>query len=305
MPQAIKQVTFITACMMLSAPELLAQSSGFDPLSFNIDGGIAFQSSADLPDAGGDFSVGRWFATMGLTYSFDKRNSIGLSVGGGGSNYNFDELTGLGDGDPWDDIEDTRISLNGRFALGETGSLFLVPSARYNGEDGADTSEGRTYGIFAAAAWRLDEDLMIGPGIGVFSRLAHGTRVFPLLVIDWNISERWRLSTSRGLAASQGPGLTLAYEASEQWEFGLVSRYENVEFRLDENGTTPGGIGKDQSLPVVASAAWEANHNLRLALFAGLQFGGKLKLKNAEGDLISESSYDTAPIYGATFELKF
>ena len=298
--------TAIATLLGLSlAQSLAAQESKFDPLIFEFDGGIAFQSNADLSDVDGSFSVNRWFVSMGVTYAWDRRNSLGLSVGGGGSKYDFDELTGIGGGDPWNDIEDTRITLTGRIGIGETGTLFLVPSARYNGESDADTSEGRTWGMLAGAAWRLNENLTIGPGIGVFSRLENGARVFPVLVIDWKITDRWRLATGSGLASSQGPGLTLSYELSEQWQFGLTSRFDNVEFRLDENGPTPNGIGKDESLPVLASAAWEPNRTLRLAAFAGLEFAGKLKLKDASGNLLSESDYDPAPVFGATFELKF
>jgi hypothetical protein len=298
-------LTIAAAFCFLCAQNVSAQAPKTDPVSFNFDGGIAFQSGTDLSDVDGSFSVNRWFATMGVTYAWDRRNSIGLSVGGGTTTYDFDDLTTIGGGAPWEEINETRISLVGRFRLGETGTLFLIPSARYNGEKDADTGEGRTYGLFAAAAWRLNESLTIGPGIGVFSKLEDDTRVFPVLVIDWKISERWYLSTSRGLASSQGPGLTLGYEATETWSFGLTSRYENIEFRLNENGTTPGGIGKNQSIPVVVSAAWEPNKTVKLALFGGLEFAGTLKIKNASDELLSESDYDPAAIFGATFELRF
>ena len=90
-------------------------------------------------------------------------------------------------------------------------------------------------------AWRINEDLTVGPGIGVFDRIEDSTRVFPILLIDWNIRERWNLSTGRGLAASQGPGLTLSYNLSPAWSFGLSGRYEEVQFRLDDEGPAPGG----------------------------------------------------------------
>jgi hypothetical protein len=305
MSRTTKKAGIIAAFCLLFAQNIFAQAPTKGPVSFNFDGGIAIQSGTDLSDAEGGFSVNRWFASMGVTYAWDQRNSIGLSVGGGSSTYDFDALTGIGGGTPWEEIDETRISLVGRMGIGETGTLFLIPSARYNGEKDANTSDGRTYGMFAAAAWRMNENLTIGPGVGVFSKLDNGTRIFPILVIDWKISERWYLSTSRGLAASQGPGLTLGYQLNKAWSFGLTSRYENQQFRLAENGTTPGGIGKDESIPVVASAAWQPNKTVKLALFGGFEFAGKLKLRNAADELVSESKYDPAPIFGATFELNF
>jgi hypothetical protein len=282
-----------------------AQAPPHDPVSFSADGGIAFQSGTDLKDSDGSFSVNRWFVSAGVTWAWDFRNSIGLTAGGGASSYDFDELTGFGIDGPWEEIEDTRISVIGRFGFGEKGSLIIIPSARYNGENNSKTSDGRTYGLFAAAAWRIRQGLTLGPGIGVFSRLEDGTRIFPILVIDWDISERWNLSTGRGLAASQGPGLTLSYEMNERWSLGVSGRFENVEFRLDERGPAPGGVGRDKSFPLVASANWDPNPVIRLSLFAGIELGGKLKLKDAQDVLLEESEYDPAAVFGGTFELRF
>jgi hypothetical protein len=298
-------LAFAAVFSLLCAQTVAAQTPRNNSISVRVDGGLAFQSSADLKDSEGSFSVNRWFASIGLNYAWNTRNSIGISFGGGGSKYDFDDLTGIGDGNPWEEIEDSRISITGRFGFGDTGSIILIPSARYNGEKDSKTSDGRTYGLFAAAAWRISEDLTIGPGIGVFSRLEDGTRIFPILVIDWDISERWNLSTGRGLAASQGPGLTLSYALSQSWSLGIAGRYENTEFRLDENGPTPGGVGRDQSIPVVAMATWDPNRIVDLSVFAGIELNGKLKLKNALGESVAESSYDPAPIFGATFKLRF
>jgi hypothetical protein len=298
-------LTVILPIFLLCTQNAAAQAPPHDPVSFNFDGGVLFQSSADLKDTEGDFSVNRWFLGLGVTYAWNRRNSIGLSVGGGAASYDFDDLTVIGDGAPWEDIEDTRISLVGRFGFGEKGSFIIVPSARYNGEDDSKSSDGRTWGLFAAAAWRLSEDLTIGPGIGVFSRLENGTQVFPILVIDWNISERWNLSTGRGLAASQGPGLNLGYKVNEAWSFGVAVRYENVEFRLDERGTAPGGVGRDRSIPLVAMANWSPNKVIGLSVFAGIELNGELRLKNALDEVVGKSDYDPAAVFGGTFELRF
>ncbi len=56
---------------------------------------------------------------------------------------------------------------------------------------------------------------------------------------------------------------------------------------------------------MVASAAWHPNPTVNLSVFAGIELNGKLKLKNAQGELLEESSYDPAPIFGATFALRF
>jgi hypothetical protein len=92
---------------------------------------------------------------------------------------------------------------------------------------------------------------------------------------------------------------------SQSWSLGIAGRYENIEFRLNENGPTPDGVGRDQSIPVVAMATWDSNRIVALSVFAGIELNGKLKLKNALGESVAESSYDPAPIFGATFKLRF
>jgi hypothetical protein len=272
---------------------------------FKADGGGVHQSEVDLSDSGGSFAVDRWFVSAGVDYAWDLRTSLGFSVGGGHSNYDFGDLAALGGAEPWNKIKDARVSATWRFGFGETGSLIIIPSVRFNGESGASSSDSSTYGLYAAAAWRINENLTIGPGIGVFSRLEDSSRIFPILAIDWNITDHWNLSTGRGLAASQGPGLMLSYELNEDWSLGLAGRYEDIEFRLDNEGPAAGGVGRDQSMPIVFMATLEPSKKFSLSVFTGIELNGTLKLKDALGDVVEESSYDPAALFGATFEIRF
>ena len=214
-------------------------------------------------------------------------------------------LANLGGADPWNKIEEARLSVTWRSGFGDKGTLILIPTTRINGENGASTGDSVTYGLYAAATWRINKDLTIGPGIGVFSRLEDGSRVFPFLAIEWDITERWNLSTSRGLAASQGPGLTLSYELNEDWSLGLSGRYEDIEFRLDDDGPAADGVGRDQSLPVVFMATLDPSPRFSLSVFAGIEFGGTLTLKDSRGEVLDKSSYDPATLFGATIEARF
>jgi hypothetical protein len=303
----IRSSTMITACTMallLHAVPLRAQERQ-GPWLFKIDGGGVHQSEADLADSSGGFALDRWFVSGGVDYAWSKRNSIGITLGGGQANYDFNEQSGFGGGAPWNKVDDTRVTLTWRFGFGDNSLVFIVPSLRYNGENDASSSDSRTYGVYAAMAWRLRDNLTIGPGFGIFSRLENSTRFFPLLAIDWDISERWNLSTGRGLAASQGPGLNLSYQLNDDWSLGLGGRYESVEFRLDQEGVAAGGVGRNQSMPLVFTAELKPTDKLRLSVFTGLQFNGKLKLKDAMGDVLEESDYDPALLFGATFDYRF
>ena len=216
----------LAGCLILQSGSVEAQPPTVEPWTFSIDGGGVHQAKTDLKDSEGSFDVDRWFVGAGVAYNWDFRNSLGISIGGGRNVYSFDEETGFGGGDPWDTAEDFRISAPARFKVSERATAIIVPTTRWNGEKGADSGDSSTYGLFAAVAWRLNSDLTIGPGIGVFSRLEDSTRVFPILAIDWNISEKWNLSTGSGLAATTGPGLTLNYKINNFWTLSMAGRYD-------------------------------------------------------------------------------
>jgi hypothetical protein len=249
--------------------------------------------------------VDRWFVGAGVDYGWSARESLGISVGGGETDYDFNGLTGFSASQPWDTIEDSRVSVTGRFGFGEKGSVIISPTLRFNGEKDASSSDSRTFGLFGAVFWKLNENLTLGPGIAVFSELDDDTKIIPILAIEWSISDRWSLSTGRGLASSQGPGLTLAYKLNDDWSFGLSGRYENLEFRLDDKGVAAGGIGRDKSLPMVLSANLTPNRKISLSVFAGVEFAGKLKVKDALDVTVDEIKYDPAAIFGATFAIRF
>jgi len=295
----------LTLFALLFAAPANAQQQKTGPWYFSIDGIGAHQSEADLKDSSGGFARDSWFFRAGVDYAWSRRDSVGISVGGGAYIYDFNDDSGFGGGEPWHKVEDARVTLSGRFGFGETGQIFIVPTLRFNGESGASASDSRTFGVYAAAAWKVRDNLTIGPGFGVFSRLESSTRFFPILAIDWSINDRWNLSTGRGLASSQGPGLTLSYKLNQDWNFGLTGRYESIEFRLDDKGPAPGGVGRDHSMPLVFTAQLKPNDRLSLAVITGVAFNGQLKLKNSAGDVVEESDYDPALLFGAVFDFRF
>ncbi|MEE4174112.1 MAG: hypothetical protein V2I57_07660 [Xanthomonadales bacterium] len=300
-----------TSCLALAiaAALLLARPAAAQPAPdgwfWTVDGLFAAQGAADLGDEGGDFSLQRAYLGASLDYLWDPRTALGVSVGGGLSRYDFSGQTGLAPGEPWEDIEDWRVSLASRFPINDRISGLIIPSYRVNRESGASTSGADTWGLIAGVSWRLRPGLTLGPGIGVFERLEESTAVFPILVIDWDITERWNLSTGRGLAASQGPGLTLGYTLNDDWTLNLIGRYEQIDFRLDDEGPAPGGIGRDEVVPLVLGAEWAPNPGTRLGFFIGGEFGGELELADPFGEVIARTDYDTALIGGASFSFRF
>jgi hypothetical protein len=173
-------------------------------------------------------------------------------------------------------------------------------------ETGTGSSDSVTYGVFAGLSWQVSDRLRIGPAFGAFSELeGDGVDAFPAIILDWEISDRWTLSTGGGTAASRGPGLRLAYAATDALSLGLEARLERSEFRLDNTGPAPGGIGEDRSVPVVLTLDYAPNPGLSLSAFAGVALDGELELRDATGLVVSQQTYDTAPVAGLSLRLRF
>ncbi len=266
-----------------------------------IEGLTVYQGETDL-DEGGSFTSSRTFVRGSAIYRFGKDTSAGVSVSVGAFDYDFDDVSAR----PWKDIRDIRVSVPTRFRVSDTATAFISPQVRWDYESGADKSEGNTYGIFAGVAWKFSDTLTIGPAFGAYSQLEEsGADVFPALLVDWDINQRWNLNTGAGLGATGGPGLTLGYDVTDSSRVSLSVRSESVRFRLDDNGLAPNGVGEDESIPVVISYQYEPNPGTLFSAFIGAEFDGELTLDDASGNQISRQSYDTAPLAGLALRLRF
>jgi len=281
----------------VATPGLAQDERG--PFFLGVDGLYSYQGGAGL-DGGGEMTVQRGFLRVGGLYRTGE-GSAGLFVSRGQLAYDFD-----GAAAPWSDVNDLAISVPLRLSTASGMTYFAAPSLRFDYEDGAGQSDGRTAGAFLGASWRISETLTIGPGLGVFTEIeSDDLNVFPALLIDWDIGERFNLSTGPTIGATQGPGLQLSYAYSENTRIGLAGRYESIRFRLDDTGAAPGGVGEDTSFPLVVTFSYAPNPGTGLSAFAGAELGGQLSVEDADGTLIDRRDYEAAPVIGAAFRLAF
>jgi hypothetical protein len=264
--------------------------------SFDI--GYVWQGSTDL-DNGSEFSVDRAVIELGTARKVGDDWLIGFSLGYGEDRYEFG---GPSANAPWDDIRTLQLSFTMRYQASDNWNLFGLPILRYSAERDASLDDGREIGLLAGASYKFSEDLKVGPGLGVFSGIGGEEDVFPILLIDWAITDTISLETGRGLAATRGPGLTLKWKPEGKWEFGLAARYEKFRFRLADAGEN---IGEDKAVPVVLTAAWNWNPAISVTALAGFETSGDLSIENSNGDRLRRLSYDSAPLAGLVAKILF
>jgi hypothetical protein len=232
----------------------------------------------------------RWRVSAGLTYEFE--------------DYHFSQLSGFAVSNPWNKVDRVGLSAGLGYRVSEQWNVFASPIVQYAGERGAEFGESLMYGGVAGATYRVNPDLLIGAGAGVFYRFEE-TRFFPSLLLSWKITDRLRLGNSYRIGLAGPAGLELDYALTKDWTVGVGGGYRSHRFRLDQKGPVPGGIGENDAWPFYARLGWKLARGLNLDFYAGAAFGGKLKLEDRAGNSISSASYDTAPLAGFTFSARF
>jgi len=267
-------------------------------------GGAVYQFDTDLDD-GGSYNTTRFTIQAGSGYSWDPQTNVSFSLGYSYDGYDFSGNGGFVSLTPWEDIHTLSFGVPMRFGMDDHWTAFLIPTIRSTGESGANFDETMTGGVLGGFSYRFNDRLTIGPGIGVFSQLEESATVIPIVIVDWKITDKWSLDTGRGLGATLGPGLTLNYQPNGMWQFGVGGRYGKLRFRLDEKGTTGGGVGEDSSFPLFASCTYNANPKTNISLVGGLELAGELKLEDKDGRAVKEEEYDTGIFLGLTFNTRF
>lgn len=281
----------------------------FGPWVWGLQGVAFHQFETDLSDADADanFSLSHAFLQASVGYAWDRRNTVSLAVGMGESDYDFSSGANIGGEQPWGNIRDYRLSVPIRFSPSERSDVIVIPSVRSYVEKGASEDDGRTEGVLAAFGWKFSDTLTIGPGFGWFTELGGGSSAFPVIFLDWVITEKLSLTTGQSPGASQGPGLALKYALADKWTLALSGRYERTTFALDadKGDETSARFGQDKNIPMVVSAQYSPWPMTSVSIFAGSKFGGELSLENKNRNTFARSDYDTAMMVGLSFRTLF
>jgi len=296
-----------TALLVSLSAAVSAQESRQErgPWVSNIAVGAVNQFPTDFSDGPGDVSITRGFVEGGLGYAWDRYNSVSLSLAAGTADYDFSSDASIEGREPWGRIDEYRLSVPVRFSPTEKMRAIVIPSIRTSAESGASASDGRSEGVLAGFSWKFSDTLSIGPGFGWFSDVGDETTAFPIILVDWKITEALSLSTGRNLASAGGPSLSLNYEMDQKWTLGLTAGYEKSRFALAERDGRTAQVGEDSSAPLVVSAAYTPWPMTTITALAGVEFGGSLNLEDNNGRNLAATDVDTAMVIGFAFQSRF
>ena len=265
---------------------------------WGVRGDVVHQFDSDL-DGGGNYDATRATLDGSVRYAFSEGTFVGVSAGYGYDDYGFSGDARIGDLSPWSQVHRFRAALPLFWEPTPDWQILAIPRLRMTAEEPDDWGDGLTGGAIVGFSYRFTENLRIGPGFGFTTELEESVNFFPILIVDWKITDRLRIETGRNIGSTRGPGLLASYEIAKHWTASFGFRREKLRFRLAD-----GGVGEDSSFPVMAGATWGPPY-AQLSLYAGVEVGGELRLEDARGSTLAKSDYDPAAILGLNFRLRF
>lgn len=272
-------------------------------LNFVVRGGATYQFPTKL-DGGGSFNTSRSVLDVGARYGFTHELSATLSASYGYDPYDFSSDVTIGGVAPWTELHTMRISLPVIWDATPQWRALVVPLFRMQADTPAAWGDSMSGGAMAAFSYAFSKNLRLGPGVGVVSEISQRPTIFPMLLIDWQVSDRFALTTGRGLGASLGPGIQGVYSVRKHVDLTLGFRFERTRFRLSEASGLPGGVGEDQSFPVFATFRVGPQWAF-VALVTGAEFAGKLSIEDESGDFSAERRYKPSAFVGVAGQFFF
>lgn len=255
---------------------------------------------SDLDDDEGKASVARGGGVLQVDAPIGERSRLSFTLQTEYSWYNFDGAQGFAQGfeEPWGDALEHSLSAIFTTQPSDQWSYFLGGGVRSSYEQGAGFDDSLTGQGLGGFNYKFSDSFSAGLGVVVRTQLEDDALVWPFLMFDWKISDKWRFNAKAG-----GPGVVLSYRATENLSLSLDADYQARAFRLDEDGPAPGGVGRDERLRIALGADWKFAEQVRLLARAGADVWQEYDLIDRNGVQVTDRQADPAPFIG--LELRF
>lgn len=257
--------------------------------------------SAELVDAPGDVTVNRAGASFGAFIPIGQRALLSVSAEYEHDSYDFNNATGFAPGTDSPFGEVNREWLGARYSqqLSERWGGLVGGSIGLSGEEGAKVGDSLFGVAFVGARYAFSKNFQLGGGVVLASQLERSVLVLPLVLMDWQITKEWTLSNEGRL------GLTLTYQPSDHWAFGLGANYELREFRLDRDGPVPGGVGRETRVPLQLTVSYTPTRQLTIDGGVGVSLGQSFRVEDNNGNELNSISAQAQPYINLQLTYRF
>ncbi len=283
-------------------PAGVAQSPGLKA-SVSVVGINQFNTTLN---SGGNFGWSYASASLGLLNNFSPVTTIGMSLRYETEFWNWSNMQAynLGGKNPWGTIQSPGVSFVYSHKFDSDWKLNLIPTIESSAEQGAELGNSLTYGAIVNAAKQLSPTLNLGLGTGVFRQI-DTNRIFPFIVVDWKITDRWNLNNPFPGGPAGGAGLELSYAVTPQFKVSGGAAYRSYRFRLSNSSAYAGGVGQNKFIPIFARFSYAFDRTTLLDLYTIANVGGSISAIDTSGNTVLSTNYKTAPAIALSLVKRF
>lgn len=259
----------------------------------------SFNSDADFDSDNGEFGFSTYRAGLRLSKGIGEQGTLGANISFSLLDYDItagptatvNSAAGIGSG--IDDVYESAIIVDYTHRGEGDFSYQLSAGVVSAGEDGADF--GDTIDVLGTAGflYRYSDNLSLGLGVLVKSRLEDDVLVVPVPQIRYKIDDRWMLESERA-------GAKLSYKSSESLTYGLAAEYIQETFRLNDGHSTLAseGVVNHARVPVSIFAVYEPAQQVQIRARVGASLASDIEFLDRNGNDITKEDIDTA-VFGS------
>jgi hypothetical protein len=248
-------------------------------------------------DEGGDASFVGGLFSFSSTHTLNPRTSAGWRTYLDYQDWSFDDAAAFAGTTPWGDLY--RYGLSATYArVADNGWVWNVsPTIGFTGESGAEFSEALEYGATIAAVRRYSDTLTLGFGLGLFRQIEDNF-IFPLVVVNWQINEKWRLSNPLPGGPAGPAGFEFSYAIGQPWTLGFGATQRRERYRLDSDGDSPGGVGEHRYAVVFSRLGRQLTATTKIDFYLGAEVETRFRVEDPDGRRLFSEDADPGLILG-------
>lgn len=259
-----------------------------------------FTFDSGLEKGNGDFSVWRLGVDLDASFELSDDSQLQFRFGYEYNNYDFDapNVFLATTSDPFDDIHIIDLGLTYLEARDDLWSWYVGADGQFSGDADADVADLASIGGRLGVGYQFTDTFDASLGILVRSQIEDDPLVVPLIGINWQIDDRWRLEF-RGVR-----GL-LSYDMGDGYSLGFGAAWEYRRFRLDDDPIAREAVVQDTTVPIFAQFTYQPDDTLEITLTGGVIAFQEFRIEDRNGNFRRDFEGDPTGFIGAGVRVRF
>ncbi len=235
----------------------------------------------DFDQADGSIAVLHHDVSGTLVIALPPRGRLNLAVSRDWHRYRIRD-TGVIDG-LLDEAYSIQFAAVYMGRLTDEWGLFALASVGSSYEQGASRSDGQAEAATVLFQYQWTDNLQVGLGGFVSSRMDESYLIIPGATINWDITDRWNFRTMRGLH------LSYAFDPQRHWRIALNNEYISRYFRLREDGPGAGGVFRSRGIVSTLALLYQPNPGIMMGAEVGYSPWRNIRVRDRDDQTVFES----------------